>query len=273
MSFFSTYTFSAILHKKYDLLYTLFLMDDSSTAISQQAITAALSCNWQEAIDLNEQLLDKDPKNIDAHNRLGRAYFELGNLTKSKKSFDIALEIDPYNQIAAKFITRIEIFRKKGNKKDHLKALTSKLNTQFSSIDGDLFIEEPGKTKLVGLLKIAEPHKLSLLSPGMTVNLIQKNRGVSITDYNGEYLGVLPDDLSSHLLRLIKGGNKYQACIKNTKNNALSILIREVFCSAKFKNQPSFLDHLESTPTYASNNIIIQNEEEEVVFSDDEESN
>lgn len=241
-------------------------MDDSSTAITQQAISAALSGNWQEAVDLNEQLLDKDHKNIDAHNRLGRAYFELGNLTKSKKSFENALVIDPYNQIAAKFITRIEIFRKKGNK-------SGKLGAQSTSINCDLFIEEPGKTKLVGLLKVAEPQKLSLLSPGMTVNLVQKNRGISVTDCNGEYLGVLPDDLSSHLLRLIKGGNKYQACIKNSKNNALSILIREVFCSAKFRNQPSFLDHLDASQTYSSNNIILQNDnDDEAVFLEDEES-
>ena len=240
-------------------------MDDSSTAISQQAISAALSGNWQEAVDLNEQLINHDPKNVDAHNRLGRAHFELGNLTKSKKSFENTLIIDPYNQIAGKFIKRIEIFRKKGR--------GSKINPQFSSINSDLFIEEPGKTKLIGLLKVAEPQKLSLLSPGTTVLLVQKNRGISVTNSNGDYLGVLPDDLSSHLLRLIKGGNKYQACIKNIKDKTLSILIREIFCSAKFKNQPSFLDHLSANQTYSSNNIIIQNDnEEDIIFSEDEES-
>lgn len=247
-------------------------MDESSTAITQQAIKAAMSCNWEEAIDLNKQLVELDPKNCDALNRLGRAYFETGNLFKSKKSFENTLEIDPYNQIAGKFIKKIEICRKKGNKKNHIPVLNHKSNTQMTSISGDLFIEEPGKTKLIGLLKVAEPQKLSLLSPGMAVQLVQKNRGISITDYNGEYLGVLPDDLSSHLLRLIKGGNKYQACIKNIKNNTLSILIRETFSSARFKNQPSFLDHLETTPTYTSNNLVLQSEDEEMVFSDDEES-
>lgn len=247
-------------------------MDESSTAITQQAIKAAMSCNWEEAIDLNQQLVELDPKNCDALNRLGRANFEMGNLLKSKKSFENALTVDPYNQIAAKFIKKIEICRKKGKKKSHTPALNYRSNTQLTSISGDLFIEEPGKTKLIGLLKVAEPHKLSLLSPGMIVQLIQKNRGITVTDYNGEYLGVLPDDLSSHLLRLIKGGNKYQACIKNLKNNTLSILIRETFCSARFKNQPSFLDHLEATSTFTSNNLVLQNEDEEMVFSDDEES-
>lgn len=247
-------------------------MDESSTAITQQAIKAAMSCNWEEAIDLNQQLISLDPKNIDALNRLGRANFEIGNLLKSKKSFESALEIDPYNQIAAKFIKRIEICRKKGGKKHSTLIRNNQSNTQLTSISGDLFIEEPGKTKLIGLLKVAEPQKLSLLSPGMAVQLIQKNRGISVTDYNGDYLGVLPDDLSSHLLRLIKGGNKYQACIKNLKNNTLSILIRETFCSARFKNQPSFLDHLNVVQNYSSSNIIFQNDEEEVVFTDEEET-
>lgn len=247
-------------------------MDDSSTALTQQSINAALSCNWQEAVALNEQLIEQDSKNTDALNRLGRAHFELGNLTKSKKSFENTLVIDPYNQIAAKFIKRIEIFRKKGTK-NHVPTLNNKSNIQSASINGDLFIEEPGKTKLVGLLKVAEPQKLSLLSPGMTVNLVQKNRGITAMDHNDEYLGVLPDDLSSHLLRLIKGGNKYQSCIKNIKNNTLSILIRETFCSAKFKNQPSFLDHLNTVQNYSSNNIILQNDDEdEVAFLEDDES-
>ena len=245
-------------------------MDDSSTALAQQAISAALSCNWQKAVELNEQLIQKDFKNIDACNRLGRAYFELGNLIKSNKSFEMALAVDPYNQIAAKFLKRIETFRKKGSKKNNFKTINEKLNTVSVPFNGDLFIEEPGKSKLVNLLKVAEPQKLSLLSSGSPVYLQNKNRGICIIDTDGDYLGVLPDDLAHHLLRLIAGGNKYQACIKTSKINSLSILIREIFRSARFKNQPSFLEHLESVPNYSSNNIIIRNEDEDVVFTEEE---
>lgn len=221
--------------------------------INQQAISAALAADWQEAIKLNQQIIDVEPENVDALNRLARASFELGDISASKKHYEKALKLDPYNQIAVKFLKRIEAFLKKGFKKGNYPITPSKM-----MINNDLFIEEPGRTKNITLLKVAEPQKLSLLSSGELVKLITKNRGVSVTDQDGEYLGVLPDDISHQLVRLIKGGNKYQAIIKTIKTNGLSILVREVFRSARFKNQPSFLDNLNNTiTTYSSDHIIV----------------
>ena len=95
-----------------------------------------------------------------------------------------------------------------------------------------------------------------------------------ITDNAGGYLGVLPDDLSHHLLRLIHGGSKYQAYIKTIKINSLSIIIQEVYRSSRFKNQPSFLDSAPSLSALSSNNIIIDRdgENEIEINTDDEES-
>lgn len=241
-------------------------MDLSPTAITQQAITAALSANWDQALELNKQLLELEPKNVDALNRLARAYFELGNFKESKKYFEKALSVDPYNQIASKLLKRIETCHKRGAK------LTINSGAQ---VDSDLFIEQPGKTKVIALLKAAEPQKLSLLSPGAPVSLVDKNHCICAVDQNNSYLGVLPDDLSHHLRRLMKGGNKYQAFIKTIKLNGLTILIKEVFCSARFHNQPSFFDNLSSGPnTYSSNQILFQRDpdEEPSMESDEEES-
>jgi len=74
-------------------------------------------------------------------------------------------------------------FRKKGSKKNNFKTINEKLNTVSVPFNGDLFIEEPGKSKLVNLLKVAEPQKLSLLSPGSPVYLQNKNRGICIIDW------------------------------------------------------------------------------------------
>lgn len=250
-------------------------MDDSPAALTQQAIAAALSANWEEALKLNQQIINIDPKNTEALNRLGRASFELGNLKNSKKYFEEVLKIDPYNQIASKFLKKINAFSKRGSKKAvSKKVLPSKELTaeNISQINIDSFIEEPGKTKHISLLKVAEPQKLSLLSPGLPVNLVKKNHCISVTDQNGEYLGVLPDDLSHHLLRLISGGNKYQAYIKTVKTNGLSILIQEVFRSAKFRNQPSFLDSLATSAGGYSTSIFLSDDnEEEPPFEENEE--
>lgn len=238
------------------MIYTLPLMDESPALLQQQAITAALSSNWEEALRLNQLIIDNDPKNVEALNRIGRAYFETGNLSESQNHFEQALKSDPYNQIAAKFLKRIETFSKKGCKPNNH-------NHQVQQVDSDLFIEEPGKTKIATLLKVAEPQKLSLISTGTMVNLVIKNRGVAITDPDGEYLGILPDDLSHRLIRFLKGGNKYQALVKTVKINGLSVLIRETYRSTRFKNQPSFSDNLNATFTYSSDHIIIPQDSDE----------
>jgi tetratricopeptide (TPR) repeat protein len=225
--------------------------DNSSTLLTQQAISAALSSEWQKALELNQQIIQSYPNNVDALNRAARAYFELGDLDQSKKHYQKALEFDPYNQIAFKFLKRIEACRKKGGRGENHHSNNHVL------LSADMFIEEPGKTKVVNLLKVAEPQRLSLLSPGTLVNLVVKNRGVSVTDPNNDYLGVLPDDLSHQLIRLIKGGNHYQALLKTIKTNSLTVLIRETHRSARFRNQPSFLDNMDLSMTYSSDHIVV----------------
>lgn len=233
-------------------------MDDNAATLNQLAIDAAISSHWEEALTLNQQIIALEPSNIDALNRLARAFFELGNFTDSKKYYQLSLKTDPYNQIAAKFLKRIEAFNKHGQSETLKKMLTKSNGHTFSP---DLFIEEPGKTKVVSMLKVAEPQRLSLLSSGDEVVLVAKARGVCVTDLNGEYLGVVPDDVSFQLLRLLKGGNKYKAYVKTIKTNGLSILIREVHRSSRFKNQPSFLDSV-NTMTYSSDHINLMDDNE-----------
>lgn len=231
-------------------------MDDNSSNLQSEAIGAALSANWEEALRLNQLIIENCPNDVNALNRIGRACFELGNLTDSKKYFETAIKCDPYNQIAIKFIQRIATFDKNGKKN-----LGKGNHTSTPCIDNDLFIEEPGKTKLISLLKVAEPQKLSLLCPGSQANLVIKNRGIAVTNQDGEYLGVLPDDLSHHLIRLMHGGNKYRVLIKTIKVNGLSILIHEVYRSTRFKNQASFLDNMDANLTYSSDHIVVPDDE------------
>lgn len=241
-------------------------MDDSISDLQQQAITAALSSQWEEALRLNQLIIDNNPKNTEALNRLGRAYFELGQMNEAQKYFEKTLEQDSYNQIAAKFLKRIKTFSKKG-----AKAFGERTIPQVY-LTSDIFLEEPGKTKVISLLKVAEPQKLSLLSAGVLVSLVAKNRTIVVTDQYGEYLGILPDDLSHHMIRLIHGGNKYQAFIRTVKTNGITILIREVYRCPRFKNQPSFLEGLNSTIlTYSSDNIIIGDESDEEGLEGEEE--
>lgn len=213
-------------------------MDPSSSnfssrlSLQQQAINAALNCLWGKAFKINHQILKSEPNNVDALSRLGRVCFELGKLEQAKKYYNQALKTDPYNPIALKNLKIIKATKPNGEKKA----------SHINPISPNMFLHEPGKTKVVTLIKVAEPQKLSNLYPGMAVCLVNKSRVICVTDLGNQYLGILPDDIAFLLTKFIRGGNKYDVIIKSVRVNGLSVLIRESFRAAKFKNRPSFLE-------------------------------
>lgn len=216
-----------------------------SSNLAEQAIEAALDHRWEKALKINKQMLKLDGQNIDALARCAKAYLELGRFNLAKKFYGQVLQCDPYNPIASKNLKIIKSF-KKGYKPD------PSSNGEFK-LSASLFLQEPGKTKIVNLLNVAEPQKLSSTFCGMKVDLIVKNRKLIVVDAGGSYLGVLPDDICHHLLRLLRGGNKYNVLIKAIRVNSLSVLIRETYRSKRFKNQPSFL---EKTSHVSSSELI-----------------
>lgn len=210
----------------------------NSQSLSYLAIDAALDCRWEEALKLNRKIIKEDPRNIDALNRQARVYMEMGRLHLAKKYYCEVVKIDPYNPIALKNLKIIKSFKPNGAQT----TVVSSLNAS-SKLAASLFLQEPGKTKIVNLLKVAEPQKLSKAFCGMSVAMVVKNRKIIIVDSEGDYLGVMPDDTNYHLLKLLRGGNKYELFIKSIRVNGLSVLIKETFRSKRFKNQPSFLEN------------------------------
>lgn len=211
-----------------------------SSNLNHQAIEAALSSNWDQALKLNKKILKVEPQNVDALARLARVNMELGKSNLAKKFYSEVLKYDPYNPIAIKNLKIIKSFKSNGAE-NHING--------HSKLSPSLFLQEPGKTKIVSLLKVAEPQKLSHIFCGMKVEMVLKNRGITIVDANESYLGVLPDDISYRLIRLLKGGNKYELFIKAIKVNGLAVLIKETFRSKRFKNQASFLENSDSIVT------------------------
>lgn len=202
------------------------------TDLAPKAINAALKNNWEEAVGINLIILESDNKNTDALNRLAFAYLQLGNLKKAKTHYQQVIMLDPYNEIAKKNLTRISALKGKSN------PLPKTDNNVGNNLN--LFIEEPGKTKCIQLIKIATPTTLSILRPAETIQLIPKKHTVMIENGNKIYLGVLPDDIGHKLSKRIKAGNKYEACIKSADKKNVVIFIREISRTKRFKDQPTF---------------------------------
>lgn len=209
-------------------------MEDNTLA--KQAIQAALEGNWEEAAAVNKKILTENPKDCEALNRLARACAELGDVEKTKQCYHQVLQFDPANSIAAK----------------NLKLLTKSANGLGQNSSGrngnghknltlDIFLAEPGRTKLVNLVNLATPATLSKLKAAEKVQIVLKKHQVVIENDDGEYLGAVPDDLSHYLISLTKLGNDYEVYIKAVRTNTVSVLIWEKIRSSRFANQPSFI--------------------------------
>jgi hypothetical protein len=199
---------------------------------TNDAIAAALKQNWQLAVDLNIEISKSNKNDIDALNRLGFAYLKLCKVKEAKKTFEKVISIDRYNQIAVKNIAKLEHITE-----DNIESLA--VNTAMSPL---LFLEDPGKTKVVQCVNVAPETVLATLHCGQEIQLKAKNHCVEIRDHEQRYLGALPDDLSFRLIKLLEAENSYQVNIKSIDKNSLTVFIRELARGEKFINQPSFIN-------------------------------
>jgi len=213
----------------------------SKITVQQKAVSAALKGNWDLALQLNKLLVKSNKSDVDALNRLARAYSELGKIAKAKSTSAKVLKLDPSNQIAAK---SLEKFKK-------LKSGNNITKTKPSGVS-NMFLEEPGKTKILKLLHIGDEKVLATLDAGNIVKISCKKHRVSILTDSNKYVGRLPDDLASRIKKLIKIGNKYITLIKNANSKEVYVFIREVERSPKMHDIATFsterIDYVSFTP-------------------------
>ena len=204
--------------------------------LTGQAINAALTGDYNKAIEINKKILKIKKNNVQALSRIASAYLELGDLEKAKKFYKKGFTLDPYNTIVIKNLKKIE----------KIKPLKNKINNYSPLIVNQLFVSEPGKTKITLLMNLPPVENYLSVKPGTSVCLTCKKRGILVylsgngNDKKNGYLGSLPDDLASKINRLTQKGNRYQAYIKNVSLTSVSIIIQEIYRCKKCQDQPSF---------------------------------
>lgn len=183
------------------------------SALRKKAVDAALKQDWDLAIEINQQILEKSPNNKDAKNMLGRAYLKKGGYSKAKKLFKEVLEVDPINQIALK---NYEIASDKNPKK---------YVAHDSVKDAKALLKEPGTTKVLDI-----PHKpkaSDTFDPGETLDIkilktklsfINKDSNKVICEYEGKNV--------SKIYEASKNGVKVSASIAKMENNVLTVIIK-----------------------------------------------
>jgi hypothetical protein len=183
---------------------------------TEQAIQFAIQSRWEDAAAVNRQLLQVFPNDTEAWNRLGKALGELGRYDDARGAYEKTIEIDPVNQIARKNIKRLE-------------GLGGVIvaPVQAQAIDPSLFIEETGKSGQSALLG-ADPALLRVMNAGEKVALTPVGGTLTVATARGEPLGGVDPKVGLRLVRLMEGGNQYDAVITSTEGGG-RILIKETY--------------------------------------------
>ncbi len=207
------------------------------TSLQSQAISTAFLGDWDKAISINKTLIKENPQDIDALNRLAFAFSIIGKLKDAKTTYQKVLKIDPLNSIALRNIKRIPNGSVNGQKDGN--------GYKMSNI----FLEEPGKTKIVELLNIAPHEVINRLQTGQILSLSIKRLKIFVL-FGKQYLGMLPDDIGKRLIKFIEAGNTYEAYTKSANGKTLIIFIKETKRVSKYKDQPSFIFGTDSAFTF-----------------------
>ena len=203
----------------------------SKAELGKKAVSLALNGEWAEAAKLNQCILEQAPNDVEAMNRLGKALMELGKFAEAKTVLTKVVELAPYNSIAKKNLTRVE----------QMQSAPSPVGqTRHPGGSAQLFIEESGKSGSTVLQKVATSPMVASIGPGEPITLTLDKNLIVATVRDGEYLGTVEPRLASRLIKLMKGGNRYQAAVIAVKEQGITVIIRETYRHPSLHNVCSF---------------------------------
>jgi len=197
---------------------------------SKQAIALAMEGRWREAVTANQSLIESFPDDVDAYNRLGRAHMELGEYSLAREAYEKAIKVDPYNTIASKNLNRLS----------HLGEAEVDKGGSLEKVEPQQFIEEVAKAGVVNLRRLASPEILAKTVAGSRVSLRADGPHLIVENSRGEYLGQVEPRHGQRLIKLMAGGNRYIATIISSSEEAVTVIIREVYQHPGQAGQPSF---------------------------------
>lgn len=228
---------------------------------TKQAIAYAMQGKWQDAISINKAILEIFPDDVDAYNRLGRAYMETGSYGDAKHAYEKSLILDAYNTIAKKNLVRL----------NQLQEAPAGSKISVHTVEPH-FVEEAGKSGVVSLQRLASAKTLVRLVAGDQVFLKIDENNLFVKSNQGEYIGQVEPRHAQRLIKLMKGGNKYNAAIISSSDNKVTVIVRETYQHPNLVGQPSFPPRWAEGPhQYPGYGASEEEEEEEQPYTEYEE--
>ena len=234
--------------------------------LAEAAIAHATRGAWEEAVTANRELLELGP-DIDANNRLGKALAELGRHPEALEAYEEALERDSTNRIAQRNIERLRVLMAANRPVVNGKR-------RLEKAPATLFIEEMGKTGRARLINLASPRVLAPLSPGDAITLEVEGDELVARVGKGS-IGSVEPRIAARLLKLIAGGNRYDAAITTVHEagGEVLIMVREVFTHPANFGKVSFPTQGSSAPgirPYMKGSALRYDDEDEVEEADED---
>lgn len=196
---------------------------------AEKAIQLAMQNRWSEASEVNRQIIELFPDDVDSHNRLGKALMELGQYPESRDAYRQAARLDPSNTIAARNLQRLEQLTEGEGEA-----------TPPTPVDPRLFIEEAGKTVVTALTDLASRSVLVRLTAGDPLTIEQDGNIVKMVDHTGELVGLVEPKLAQRITRLLQMGNKLSAAVTAADDQSVRVIVREVYRDPSMGNRASF---------------------------------
>jgi hypothetical protein len=164
---------------------------------AEEAVGLALASRWEEALEVNDDLLERFGPDEETYNRRGKALLELGRLEDAEAAYAATHKLNPGNQIATRQLAKLA----------ELRQAKTPVAPVSASMDVAVFTDEPGKSAITRLILAAgvDPAKVA---PGDPIKIEVGEDQVAVRTKRGVDLGGIEPRISQRILRLSKGGNR-----------------------------------------------------------------
>jgi hypothetical protein len=239
----------------------------SKRQLIAEAQAASVEGRWEEALALNEKLIERFPRDAEALNRKGRALIELRQLSAARDAYSESLKADPANMIARRNLQRLEMLynRPEGS-------IEGKTTSPTVLPKQNTFVEETGKTWVDELANPTDLTHLAEVSPGEQLKLVVEAGKVYVESNDQLRLGEVGAPIGERLANLIEGGNLYEVYALGISSQSLRVIIKEIHRDPSLATRISFPEQVRKTQELMrERELLFQREESDFIFGDDED--
>ncbi len=234
----------------------------SKIQAAEEAVSLALASRWQEALAVNDELVERFGPDEDTCNRRGKALLELGRLEEAEAAYTATLEANSGNQIARRQLAKLQERR----------LAKGAVAPVTDSVDVAVFTDEPGKTAITKLI-LAQGIDPAAVAPGDPVKVEVGEDQVAVRSLRGVDLGGVEPRLSQRILKLSKSGNRYAGAITRVDGSGVQVILREVYQAPELAGTNSFPVRKVREITYRpyAKEPVIPRDDQPPSLSDDED--